>query len=69
MSNTLVPGRILVIDDVPTKEDQKKVNALIRSLRQQGESVVFDDSMPEDENVLQNVRLLIIDQYLVEGDH
>ena len=64
----LVPGRILVIDDLRTKKDKRKVDALLRSLRQGGESVLFDRSMPENEDVLQNVRLLIVDLFLVEGD-
>jgi len=64
----LVPGRILVIDDLRTDKDKRKVVALVRSLREKGESVLFKQSMPENEDALKNVRLLIIDLFLVEGD-
>jgi len=59
----IVPGRILVIDDVP-----EEVVKVIDSLRQEGESVLFAPSMPEKDVFLENVRLLIIDLYLVGGD-
>lgn len=68
MRNMLVPGRILVIDDAPTEKEKRKVDTLVRSLRRKGESVVFAETMPENEEVLENVRLLIVDLYLVEGD-
>lgn len=58
----IVPGRILVIDDVP-----EQVNEIVDSLRQKGESVIFTTSMPEDA-FLENVRLLILDLYLVGND-
>lgn len=58
----IVPGRILVIDDVP-----EEVSETVDSLRLKGESVIFRTSMPEDE-FLENVRLLIIDLYLVGND-
>jgi hypothetical protein len=58
----IVPGRILVIDDVP---DQ--VEKVVESLRQEGESVIFTTSVPDDKH-LENVRLLIIDLYLVPDD-
>lgn len=64
----LVPGRILVIDDARTRKEKRKVDTLVRSLRKEGESVVFAQSMPESEDVLENVRLLIVDLILVEGD-
>ena len=59
----IVPGRILVIDDVP---DQ--VVKVINSLRQEGESVLFAPSMPEKDVFFENIRLLIIDLYLVGVD-
>jgi len=64
----LVPGRILVIDDARTDKEKRKVNALLRTLREKGESVLFEPSMPENEDVLENVRLLIVDLILVEGN-
>lgn len=57
-----VPGRILVIDDVP-----QEVEEVIDSLRQKGESVLFTTSMPEEDAFFENVRLLIIDLHLA-GD-
>lgn len=62
MTTMIVPGRILVIDDVP-----EQVSEMVDSLRLKGESVIFTTSMPEDE-FLENVRLLIIDLYLVGND-
>lgn len=59
----IVPGRILVIDDVPSE-----VEEVIDSLRQQGESVLFATSMPEKETFLENIRLLIIDLHLAGDD-
>jgi hypothetical protein len=58
----IVPGRVLVIDDVP-----EQVNEVVDFLRHKGESVTFTTSMPDDA-VLKNVRLLIIDLYLVGND-
>ena len=62
MITMIVPGRILVIDDVP-----EQVSEMVDSLRLKGESVIFAPSMPEDA-FLENVRLLIIDLYLVGDD-
>lgn len=58
----VLPGRILVIDDVP-----EEVVKIIDSLRQDGENVVSTTSVPDDA-FLENVRLLIIDLYLVGND-
>lgn len=63
----MVPGRILVIDDASGSE-MAKVDALIDSLRKKGESVLFFESMPEDDEFLSDVRLLIIDLYLADPD-
>lgn len=54
-----VPGRILVIDDVP-----EEVEKVIDSLRHKGESVLFTTSMPEQDTFFENMRLLIIDLHL-----
>lgn len=58
----LVPGRILVIDDMP-----KEVEGIIGSLREKGENVLYTTSIPEEE-LLQNTRLLIIDLFLIPDD-
>jgi len=60
----LVPGSILVIDDATETKEKRKVNDLVNSLRKDGESVLFSDSMPDNENFFEKVRLLIIDLYL-----
>jgi CheY-like chemotaxis protein len=59
----IVPGKILVIDDV-----RKDVKNLLTSLESMGEYVVFQTSMPSDEQILTNVRLLITDLYLIPND-
>lgn len=58
----IVPGRVLVIDDA-----FDDVRDVIAELREKGESVVFTTSLPEDE-MLENVRLLIIDLFLAGED-
>ena len=58
----IVPGKILVIDDV-----REQVEELLASLGSRGEYVVFSSGMPDDP-LLVNVRLLILDLYLVPND-
>lgn len=59
----IVPGKILVIDDV-----REQVEELLTSLRSRGEYVIFSSGMPSDDQLLVNVRLLILDLYLVPDD-
>lgn len=64
----IVPGRILVIDDIPTDREKKQVDRLIESLRSRGESVLFSTPFPEKETFYENVRLLVIDLLLAGQD-
>lgn len=64
----IVPGRILIVDDAPTAKEKAKVDKLIQSLRETGESVLFSPSFPQSELCFENVRLLIIDLLLIPQD-
>jgi hypothetical protein len=57
----IVPGRILIIDDAPTEKERQKIQRLIDSLSNNGESVLFSASTPNNEECYENVRLLIVD--------
>lgn len=58
----IVPGKILVIDDV-----REQVEELLDSLSSRGEYVIFSSGMPDDPLVV-NIRLLILDLYLIPND-
>lgn len=62
MKQMMIPGRILVIDDVPDE-----VTKIVESLRLDGENVLYTSSMPDD-RFLDNVRLIIMDLFLVPND-
>lgn len=64
----IVPGRILLVDDAPTDNEKAVVEKVMRDLREQGESVLFSPSIPENETMYENVRLLIIDLLLAGTD-
>jgi len=68
MISMIVPGRILIVDDIPTDMEKKKVDRLVDSLREQGESVLFSTSVPDKESFFENVRLLIVDLLLAGQD-
>lgn len=63
----IVPGRILIIDDAPLKKEKAKIDKLIQELNQTGETVHFSSSIPANDFLYRNVRLLIID-YLLTSD-
>jgi hypothetical protein len=58
----MIPGRILVIDDVPDE-----VIKVVDSLREKGENVIYTKSIPED-TFFENLRLIIVDLYLIPND-
>jgi len=58
-----IPGRILVVDNV---EDD--VKELISEFMKKGENVTYTQPFFEDDNLFRNVRLAILDYFLIEGD-
>ena len=56
MSRNLIPGRILVVDDV-----SKDVADIVTSLREEGYGVIYREGPTDDIGELSNIRLVILD--------